>query len=150
MKDLRKVISWLLFILWIALIFCLSDQPATGSNKLSEGITQLIIEKVEKIVPDVSFDLRDFNHIIRKNAHFFAYLILGILALNMLRNIGIKGYRGIPLALMICALYAISDEFHQIFVPGRSGNVKDVIIDSSGAFVGIVLCNCLCRIKRRS
>lgn len=40
-------------------------------------------------------------------------------------------------ALLICVLYAISDEVHQKFIPGRSGEVRDVIIDTAGASVGI-------------
>jgi len=42
-------------------------------------------------------------------------------------------------AFLICVIYAISDEIHQLFVPGRTGQLKDVIIDSSGSFVGIAI-----------
>lgn len=149
MKNFKKIFSWSLVILWMGLIFYLSHQPAPESNKLSKEITELIIETVEKIAPDRSFNFRNLNHIVRKNAHFFAYLVLGILVLNGLRNNGIKGYKGIALALFICVLYAISDEIHQIFVPGRGGQVKDVIIDSGGAFIGVIFYNIVFYNKRR-
>lgn len=134
----RKVLPWLLVILWMALIFYLSHQPANTSNGLSKGATEIIVETVEKIAPSVDINIKNFNHNLRKNAHFFAYLVLGILVVNGLRSIGIVGYKAMSLALFICILYAISDEVHQLFVPGRGGQIKDVIIDSAGAVVGIL------------
>ncbi|MFX3628632.1 MAG: VanZ family protein [Ectobacillus sp.] len=134
---MRKCFSWIYVLLWMVLIFYLSSQPATMSNKLSTGITEMIVEKVEQIAPDMEFDIRAFNHIVRKNAHFFIYLVLGVLVANALKRSGVQGYRRIGLALLICVLYAISDETHQLFVPGRGAQVKDVFIDSSGASVGI-------------
>jgi len=46
-------------------------------------------------------------------------------------------------------LYAITDEFHQYFVPGRSAEIRDVLIDSSGAFIGILLTIGIIQIKRK-
>jgi VanZ family protein len=137
----RKALPWLLVLLWMALIFYLSHQPATKSNGLSKGATEIIVETVEKVAPKVDINKSSFNHIIRKNAHFFTYLALGILVANGLRSSGVVGYRSIGLALLICVLYAVSDEVHQLFVTGRGGQVKDVIIDSAGAVVGILGCN---------
>lgn len=135
----RKILSWSFVILWMALIFYLSHQPATQSNGLSTSITEKVIEIVEKIAPNLDIDIRSFNHIIRKNAHFFAYLILGVLTSNGLRNSKVEDKRGLIIAIIISVLYAISDEVHQLFVPGRGGQVKDVIIDSTGSLVGIAL-----------
>lgn len=144
----RKIYPWLLVILWMALIFYLSHQPANTSNGLSKGATEIIVETVEKIAPSVDINIKSFNHNLRKNAHFFAYLVLGILVANGLRSSGVSGYRAIGLAILICSLYAISDEVHQLFVPGRGGQVKDIVIDSAGAIVGISGFNRF--IKRRS
>ncbi len=135
----KKSLSWIVVILWMALIFYLSHQPATESDELSTGITEVIIQTVEKVAPGMEIDIRSLNHTIRKNAHFFAYLVLGVLVINALRASGIKGYRSIALALGICILYAISDEVHQLFIPGRSGEVRDVLIDTAGASVGIMV-----------
>ena len=134
---MRKVISWLLVILWMALIFYLSHQPATESNSLSTGITERVVAIIERVTSDIDFDVSNFNHIVRKNAHFFAYLILGVLVSNALKSNGINGPKRFLIALLICVLYAISDEVHQLYVSGRAGQVKDVIIDSAGAIVGI-------------
>lgn len=142
-----KRFSWILVILWMALIFYLSQKPATESNELSIWITEKIVETVEKVASNVDIDIRSFNHVVRKNAHFFSYLILGILVANGLRSCNINGYRSFLVALLICILYAVSDEIHQLYVPGRSGQVKDVIIDSAGALVGILGLN---GIRRRA
>ncbi|WP_034638784.1 VanZ family protein [Desulfofalx alkaliphila] len=137
--SIKKFLSWSLVILWMALIFHLSHQPATVSNELSTGITELIVKTVEKIAPNAEFDIRSFNNIVRKNAHFFAYLVLGMLVINALRRSGVPGYRSVLITLGICVLYAISDEIHQLFIPGRSGEVRDVLIDSTGASLGVAI-----------
>ena len=137
----RKIFSWALVVIWMVLIFYLSHQPATESNKLSTNITEKIVEVVEKVIPSNKFDIRRFNHIIRKNAHFFAYLVLGILVSNGISAGSKSGSKIVVIAILICVLYAISDEFHQLFVPGRGGQVRDVIIDSAGSIVGILLYN---------
>jgi len=137
--PINKILSWTAVILWMVLIFNLSSQVAEQSNELSTGITEVIVKTVEKVAPQAKFDVTSFNNILRKNAHFFAYLVLGILVLNALRRSGVTGTRSIALALGICVLYALSDEVHQLFVPGRGGQVTDVFIDSAGASVGVGL-----------
>jgi len=132
-----KIFSWTAVILWMVLIFNLSHQPATKSNQLSTGITEVIVENIEKIIPNAEADISRFNHIVRKNAHFAVYYVLGVLLINALRKNGAYSYRSVGLALLICILYAASDEVHQLFVPGRGGQIKDVLIDSAGASVGI-------------
>lgn len=89
-------------------------------------------------------NLREMNYyvlhnFIRKNAHFFIYMFLGILIKNALSTSDIKGFKAILFALVVCAAYAASDEFHQYFVPGRTALVTDVFIDSTGSFIGIIL-----------
>lgn len=126
----NKFFSITITICWMVLIFFLSHQPATESNELSTGIISLI----ESWFPS-GFGLHNLNFIVRKGAHFSAYFILGLLVSSSLRKVGIQSFK---LALLICVFYAISDEVHQVFIPGRSGEVGDVIIDSIGAFVGVV------------
>lgn len=141
----RILIFWILAFLWGSLIFNLSSQPATHSNQLSKGIAQIIVQTVEKIMPAWAFDIDQFNHFLRKSAHFLAYLTLGVIVISALRS---SGYESIGLAILICLLYAILDEIHQLFVPGRGGQIRDVIIDSTGAAVGIGLYLILSRRKK--
>lgn len=81
---------------------------------------------------------KKYNSLLRKNAHFFAYLILGILVSKGLKSFGVVGFKNMVISIIICVLYAMSDEFHQLYVSGRGGQLKDVVIDSTGAIVGIL------------
>lgn len=123
----------------MALIFYFSQQPVTISNDLSTGITEHIIEIVEIVVPIGDVPLDTINHIVRKNAHFYIYFILGIFVLNALKKMGVNGYRNVVFALFFCIIYAVLDEIHQLFITGRGADVKDVLIDSAGAAIGIIL-----------
>lgn len=147
--NYRKHFAWALVILWMAVIFSLSAQPAAASNDLSRGLTALIIDFIQKIMPMVNLTLNDFNHYVRKNAHFIAYFLLGFLVIHALmvgepaEDLKVRGSaayrRRWLLAVLISVSYAISDEVHQLFVPGRGGQVKDVLIDSGGAATGILV-----------
>ena len=139
-RKLIIITSWISVLLHLGLIFYFSSRPAIQSKELSGNITEIVVQTVERIAPNraAELDVRRIHHLIRKNAHFFSYLVLGILVLNALRRSGVYGFKGIMIAFLICVLYAISDEFHQTFVPGRSGELMDVIIDSVGAASGIL------------
>ncbi|MDF2988022.1 MAG: VanZ family protein [Eubacterium sp.] len=134
MKKVVGVLSWAAVFLWMLLIFKLSSQAAVQSNGLSLGITYWLQKIMEKII---NMEVSGFNHIVRKGAHFTAYLILGILSSNALRISGISKGKRFVLALGICVLYAISDEIHQLFIAGRSGQATDVMLDSLGAATGL-------------
>jgi VanZ family protein len=138
-RKLMYLLPWLIVVIWMLLIFNLSSQPVQNSDKLSIGVTEKVVETVEKVTPKTELNLDSLNHIVRKNAHFFIYLALAIwvqIALRINRAIGIKR---LLIVIGICVLYAISDEYHQLFVAGRGAQVKDVFIDSAGAIVGIVI-----------
>ncbi|MBM4761372.1 VanZ family protein [Bacillus sp. B15-48] len=135
-----KIISWTAVILWMAVIFYFSHQPAAVSNELSTRVTETIAEKVEKIAPNMEFNAGSLNHTVRKNAHFFNFFVLGMLVMFALRRCGkFQGYRRIGIVLTICILYAVFDEVHQLFIPGRSAEIKDVLIDGAGASVGVIV-----------
>ncbi|RKD23138.1 hypothetical protein BEP19_13045 [Ammoniphilus oxalaticus] len=132
-----KIVSWTVVFLWMALIFFLSRQPGTESGELSRGITAFIIDIARKVAPQFDLETSNFHFFIRKNAHFFAYFILGVFVMNAMRTSRIVGFRRFAWTIVICVLYAISDETHQLFIPGRSGEVRDVLIDTAGAATGI-------------
>ena len=75
--------------------------------------------------------------IIRKCAHFIEYLILGILVYNMFKSFNISDI--ILCSILLCALYACSDEIHQLFIQGREGKITDCLIDLIGSSTGILL-----------
>ncbi len=139
--SLKVYLAWGGVFLWMALIFYLSHQPATESSELSSGVLSMIMGFVQRISPTLARELEvlQLTYLIRKNAHFFAYLLLAMLTLNALAQNQVHGKRLFLYAFLICLLYAITDEAHQLFIPGRSGDVKDVLLDSFGAITGILL-----------
>ncbi len=148
-KRFIITISWVLVFLWMLIIFRLSSQVAEDSNGLSLGITGLLQKTLDKIVQTDSGSL---NHLVRKGAHFSAYMLLAVLSSNAVRQSGIRGLKSLAAALGICVLYAASDEIHQLFVAGRSGQPLDVLIDSLGACVGIGIFTLVkhCRLGKNS
>jgi len=140
----KRIIAWSLFLFWLALIFFFSSQTGTESSNLSGGVLNIIL----KIIP--SLNLSFFSFAIRKLAHFTEYAILGILTFHLVlqyRNITIKE---IILIIVFCIFYASTDEFHQTFVGGRSGQPLDVVIDSLGSIFGVILTDLICRIRKQT
>ncbi|MBS7525877.1 VanZ family protein [Fusibacter paucivorans] len=127
----RKIFLWLLILIWMGVIFYLSSQVADTSNALSHGVSERIVETVHTVVPKASLTADDINHMVRKYAHFFAYLVLGFLM-----GLAFKKW---PHVIGFGILYAISDEWHQRFVPGRGPGILDVAIDAAGVCAGLCL-----------
>ncbi|MBQ6998196.1 MAG: VanZ family protein [Clostridia bacterium] len=139
----KKIILWFAVIFWMAVIFSFSAQPAVESDELSMGIAQKIFEFINglKDIPVFSWVGTDniivaigiANHYVRKTAHFMIFAILAVLVYNLMAAYGIKRSKVVLIAALVCLAYAVSDEIHQIFVPGRAGRIKDVLIDFSGS-----------------
>lgn len=135
-----KLIFGVLTVFWCVLIFYFSAQPAEVSSETSgsfsrwlvgifvRGFTGLDGAAQEQMIESMQFA-------IRKSAHFCIYLGLGFLSCVFLFDFRLK--RRYILCQLFCSLYAVSDEIHQLFVSGRSGQLRDVLIDSCGAFLGI-------------
>ncbi len=137
------ILSWILVVIWMAVIFYFSSQPAPVSNDLSQNVTKVIVKGVSNIY-DIEVNcayeyVHNLNHIVRKLGHFTEYFVLALLVMNAFRQSGVEKFKLCIYSLFLCVLYAISDEFHQLFVPGRAGQVKDVFIDSLGAILGIFI-----------
>ncbi|MCM8901808.1 VanZ family protein [Caldicoprobacter algeriensis] len=138
-KKISTLVSWILVFAWMAVIFLFSAQPAHESDGLSKSVTLFIIQVVKRVMPsaELTFDVAMLNHLIRKVAHFAIYLVLGVLTVNALSISGVPTFKAVVWALVICIVYAATDEIHQMFVTGRGAQVKDVLIDSAGAVVGV-------------
>ena len=139
---MKKSIFIVLLVLWMGFIFSMSCENAEESSNTSGQTIKVVLSTVpefEKQPEEVKVNIiEELQFIVRKSAHFIGYMILGILASCLIlhyENIN-KKY---PLAFLICVIYAISDEIHQLFVPGRAGQVRDVLIDSAGSLLGIIL-----------
>lgn len=123
-----RVFTFLLPVAFMVVIFLFSAQPAEESAELSGSLVDEFFRLLH---------IRLSEHFVRKAAHFTEYAVLGALTLNAFR---VNFERPHTLtALAVCAVYSMSDEFHQRFVPGRACRLADVLIDTSGAAAGIIL-----------
>lgn len=149
MKNIikRKDIAIVAVISWMALIFYLSNQPASTSSELSGSIVQFFISLVSWL--PITVDSHMLHFLIRKSAHFVAYFILGLLTFHAVQLYKGTNVHTIMMASLIAVVYAISDEFHQTFIPGRSGEMRDVIIDSAGSLIGIIAYICFITLYQR-
>jgi len=141
-KTLIIITAWIPVILWMMLIFFLSAQSGVESDGLSSKVTELMLGLINQVVPAFSSSMADYaylNRAVRKLAHFLLYLALGLLSVQALRKNGFTGRKPLVLGVIICALYAVTDELHQTFVPGRSGQIGDVILDTVGGLAGAIL-----------
>lgn len=127
-----------LSICWMIFIFYMSNQPSTVSSSQSGGFINMLCNiPVIGIVAENLMKIGLAEFLIRKSAHMFLYFALAILL-----YMGIKGRRNTidySCAFILTTLYACTDEFHQLFIPGRSGEFRDVLVDSIGALIGLLL-----------
>lgn len=131
----KKRTSWILLLVWMMVIFFFSSQTGTESSGISNGIL-IQLENLLHIPLTSEFS----SLIIRKLAHFTEYAILGVLivqVVNQYPNLK-KSKAKLFYCILFCLLYAMTDEFHQLFVSGRSGQLLDVLIDTCGGVFGIV------------
>ena len=121
--QLAPLGEWIPVILWGGLIFTLSTSTFSAANT-----SKVIDPMLRWMIPGITAASVDVCHmLVRKAAHFTEY---GILFWLLVR--GPMAQR--PwLALMLCVVYALTDEGHQVFVPGRTASLYDVALDSTGA-----------------
>jgi VanZ family protein len=121
---------WLPVIVWMATIFIFStDWFAAGQT--APWLATLLPLLPPNVLDGVHFTLR-------KSGHFGEYFILAVLLLRAWRQQfpGQSPAKRIILVSLLAALYAVTDEWHQSFVPNRSASAMDVLIDAGGAFWG--------------
>ena len=139
---MKKTIFAVLLVLWMGFIFSMSSENAEKSSNTSGQTIRVVLSAVpgfEEQPEEVKVNIIEkLQFIVRKSAHFIGYMILGILASGLILYYGNINKKYL-LAFLICVIYAISDEIHQLFVPGRSGQVRDVLIDSAGSLLGIII-----------
>jgi VanZ family protein len=121
--KINILLNWLAVLLWASIIYYLSSVP-----NLSSGL--------------------ESDFFLRKTAHIFVYFVLTMLIFNALMKSYFFELRNREffikmslLAFFLSFVYAISDEYHQTFVFGRHGDVKDIFIDSVGIAVSVLLFN---------
>ena len=154
-KRIDKMKKFLVFMLVVCSIggmyyFSIQDAQVSGSqsqlvvrfiDKIRDKVT-LQDEKLIKIQTKIYEKLKGFgskSYIVRKMAHFSIYALIGISLLLFIYLFSKKLILSSSIALLLSIMYACYDEYRQLSVPGRSGSIKDVFIDSLGALTGITL-----------
>jgi VanZ family protein len=139
MDKKRRIWAWVAVVFWLGVIFMFSSQPANVSADLSKGVTEVVVRAVARVL-DLEVDVSTgevfarYHGWVRKGAHGLLYFVLALLVMNAVQK---SGWRGYGISFAVCVLYAVSDEVHQLYVPGRGGQLGDVLIDSAGALVGL-------------
>lgn len=137
-NGVRKALLWLAVTGLMAAIFAFSAQPGDSSTQLTDSAVIPVAEwlmSIQEGNSEAAFQTLHFmlGTIVRKAAHVCEYALLGYLVYRLLKA---YGHSRPWLAVVVCVIYAVTDEAHQFFVPGRTGSVTDVLIDSAGAAVG--------------
>ncbi|MBR3560402.1 MAG: VanZ family protein [Oscillospiraceae bacterium] len=135
-RRLFSLAFWLSAAIAIAVaIFLFSSQPAEISNETSKGALRKLLEFF--LGESTEALIREYNHPLRKVAHFTLYAMLGFSLTGVFQHQ--KRVHKMPLAVLLSAGFAALDEFHQSFVPGRGPQMTDVLLDTAGAATGAVL-----------
>lgn len=149
---LRAILSILLLAVFL-MIFKFSGQDGEKSGSLSREITENLTKNV-KYIQQLEESKKEevlgkIEHFIRKLAHFSLYTLVGILAMSLMSTYDWKQRKRMGISFAIGFLYAILDEIHQSFIPGRAPLVGDILIDSLGVVVGTcIVLICLMVVKR--
>lgn len=141
--NIERAILVVLIIINCITIFIFSAQQAEKSSNTSGKVVDVVMKKIEKksnISEQEEKNLREkISTIVRKTAHFSIYTCLGILTFLFTNTYEISNPKKVLYAILFCFIYACSDEFHQIFVSGRSGELRDICIDTCGATFGTLI-----------
>ena len=155
-KKIIIVIMVIICIFWFGFIANNTSQIGEISNDKSISIVESILNKSEQFISNKIVDselineeqflgynkqivIRKLNALIRKLAHAFEFLILAILLYTIFTLFKLINREVIIYSLFIVLLYAVIDEFRQLYILGRFSNVKDVIIDFIGGVIGITI-----------
>ncbi len=128
---ITRIILLILIIIWAVVVYSLSNQSGTESSGVSRKVAEVIF-KEEKMVEKA-------EPAIRKTAHFSEYSVGGVLFYMLFSTYNFSKNKRMFISLGLGIWYAALDEIHQLFIPGRSGSIRDVCIDSAGFLFGIIL-----------
>jgi len=144
MKTKKNLLFWVPVIIWMGLIFAFSGQSGIESQQISGSLTEWLLKK---IMPQASQQLLEmYEGIIRTLAHFCVFAVLGGLSL-LAAHFTFDGE--IKLSSGVSSGYALLDELHQMFVPGRTFQIGDILVDCLGAALGILIMRLILHLAKR-
>ena len=141
MKTIVRVLLWAAVIAWMALIFSFSMETAPESSETSGSFIEFFMKEwvpgfTQFTEAEQTERIESVTWLVRKSAHFCIFAGLGFLTCAALWSSDVSWKRAFLAAVLIGALYAVSDELHQAFVPGRACMIRDMILDTCGVITG--------------
>lgn len=143
-KVRLRVIAILTTLIWMGVIFRFSMDTGVSSHELSDMCVQIFNKAVLFFTgKDLRIAISPEHYMFielffRKLAHMTIYFVLSINVMIVLFTFNMKMSLRMFLSLLFCFIYALSDEFHQMFVDGRGASFLDCLIDTSGALLGVI------------
>ena len=152
--KIKSAVFCLLTLLWMTVIFMFSAKNADDSTEQSSFVTNILMNIFSNVyrnsdLSDKMQIIESMSFAIRKAAHFSIYSVLGLLSFLSVYYLTKFSNKTPFISLLICFIYACSDEMHQLFVPGRSGQFRDVFIDFSGALLMTLIILAVRKIYRK-
>lgn len=140
-NNKKRIIYGILVIIWMVLVFAFSSQNGEESKRTSGYFTDKVVQIIASVKADINIEDTEeiISFIIRKMAHFSIYFVGGILIFNFVNTFPLKLRNVMLLAFVLGCVYSISDEIHQLFISERAGQIRDVLIDSTGVLIAILL-----------
>lgn len=171
LKDKKRLIYFIFTIMMMIIIFVFSSQSSEKSNSLSYTISYKIYQKIEnKVQTNIELEenknndntnknnnnfpiknriFRKINVIIRKTAHIFLYLLLGIFMLLYINTYKISFKKAIMITILFCFTYACLDEFNQYLRGTRTALFMESLIDTFGCMLGCLLIGLVKKTNRK-
>lgn len=145
-KQKKSISGFIPAVIWMIVIFAFSAVPAAESTEQSVSVTGMLVHAICSLTGQTALmqaELIAFlEPIVRKAAHMTEYAVLLLMLIRPLSSLIRPVIKAAVPAFAFCVVYACSDEFHQTFVSGRAGRLTDVLIDSSGAFLALIIFLC--------
>ena len=142
-RTIFRIILIILLCLTFYSIFQFSSENAAKSSSRSRQVMRIIVDKfpyTKNLSEKTKIKIVDrAQPIIRKMAHFSIYTLVGILIMTFISTYKLCLWKKFGISILVGLIYAISDEYHQSFVPGRSAEIRDVLIDTTGVMFGIII-----------
>lgn len=139
MKFGKALFYWTLVAIWMGVIFYFSGKTSVTSDQQSYSVIETINQLFRHIGLNVKLAAEHWNFVVRKLAHISEYAVLGSLLYMAFSSTVLSKKKVGIYSLLVCIMYAVTDEIHQLFISGRTGKLSDIGIDAIGGLIGVTV-----------